>query len=143
MKALTLTALSLAAMLVVATDDGFAQSRARFDFGKREYDQNCANCHGATGKGDGPYKPYLTRSPTDLTTLTKANRGVFPYYQIVEIIDGRSLPPGHGGRDMPIWGADYLVKSAGDYMDVPYDPEVYVRNRILALTDYIARLQER
>jgi mono/diheme cytochrome c family protein len=143
MKALTFTALSLAAMFMVAADDGLAQTRAKFDFGKREYDQNCANCHGAIGKGDGPYKPYLTRSPTDLTKLTAVNRGVFPYYQIYEVIDGRRYMPGHGPSDMPMWGADYLVKSAGDYMDVPYDPEMYVRNRILALVDYIARLQEK
>ena len=27
------------------------------------------------------------------------------------------------------------------YMDVPYDPEVYVRTRILSLVEYLNRLQ--
>lgn len=113
----------------------------RTDFGKREYDANCAGCHGAKGKGDGIYKPYLTKSPPDLTVLAKNNKGVFPYERITAVIDGRQNVPGHGSQDMPIWGADYLAKSAGDYMDVPYDPELYVRSRILALTEYIERLQ--
>jgi hypothetical protein len=42
---------------------------------------------------------------------------------------------------MPIWGLDYLAKGGQSYKDVPYDPEVFVRTRILALTEYIYRLQ--
>lgn len=143
MRISTIAAMIAAAAFVGASGSALAQAKPKFDFGKREYDSNCANCHGATGKGDGPFKPYLTRSPTDLTKLAKTNQGIFPFYQLVSVIDGRNLPPGHGERDMPIWGADYLAKSAGDYMDVPYDPEAYVRTRILALAEYIARLQEK
>ena len=118
-----------------------AQGKGKADFGKREYDSKCAACHGPKGKGDGVYKPFLTRSPSDLTTLIKANRGVFPYQSVYEIIDGRRAVEGHGPRDMPIWGADYLAQSVGDYLDVPYDPELYVRTRITALVDYLYRLQ--
>lgn len=113
---------------------------AQPDFGKREYDANCANCHGAKGKGDGVYKGFLNKSPTDLTTLAKRNNGVFPHQRIYEVIDGRKDIGAHG-RDMPIWGADYKAKTAGDFMDIPYDPEVYVRTRINALIDYLNRLQ--
>ena len=42
---------------------------------------------------------------------------------------------------MPIWGGRYLEKAAGSYMDVPYDYEAYVRTRVLALAEYIYRLQ--
>jgi hypothetical protein len=42
---------------------------------------------------------------------------------------------------MPVWGAQYSFKSAEAYMDVPYSSESYVRSRILALTEYISRLQ--
>ena len=118
-----------------------AQGRARTDFGRREYDSKCAACHGPKGKGDGVYKPFLTRSPSDLTRLSKANGGVFPYQSTYEVVDGRALVEGHGPRDMPIWGGDYLVRSATDYLDVPYDPELYVRTRIVALVDYLHRLQ--
>lgn len=40
---------------------------------------------------------------------------------------------------MPIWGAQYRAK-AGQYV---YDPEVWVRNRILTLIEYINGLQVR
>jgi hypothetical protein len=33
------------------------------------------------------------------------------------------------------------MKAGEYYMDVPYDSEAYVRARILALIDYISRLQ--
>lgn len=111
------------------------------DFGQREYLTNCAGCHGSSGRGDGPYKPFLTRSPTDLTRLARANRGVFPVEQIYQTIDGRQAVRAHMGGDMPIWGADYLLKYAADYADVPYDPEAYVRTRIVALVDYLNRIQ--
>jgi mono/diheme cytochrome c family protein len=113
----------------------------KFDFGKREYTSNCAACHGVTGNGDGPYKRYLMMKPTDLTVLAKANNGVFPYQRTYEIIDGRQDVAAHGPRDMPIWGNDYSVMAAGHYVDVPYDQEAYVRTRIMALIDYIGRLQ--
>jgi mono/diheme cytochrome c family protein len=128
--------------VLVASSVALAQGKqAKSDFGKREWDSNCAGCHGATGKGDGVYKPYLNKSPTDLTVLTKTNQGVFPFDYLCQVIDGRKAFEAHGARDMPIWGADYLAKAAGDYMDVPYDPELYVRTRILALVEYIHRLQ--
>ena len=143
MRTKTLTALITAALFLGASSGALAQAKPKYDLGKREYDANCANCHGALGKGDGPYKPYLTSIATDLTKLSKANGGVFPYQRVYDTIDGRLEVKAHGPRDMPIWGADYLSKSAGDYTDVPYVPEVYVRSRIMALTEYIYRLQEK
>jgi mono/diheme cytochrome c family protein len=120
---------------------GLATAQGKPDFGKREYTQNCASCHGAGGKGDGAMRGYLTKSPTDLTTLAKRNNGVFPYQRVYEVIDGRQVVEPHGGRDMPVWGADYIARSAQDWQDWPYDPESYARARIVALTDYLNRIQ--
>jgi hypothetical protein len=47
----------------------------------------------------------------------------------------------HGSRDMPIWGREYNIEAANHYMDVPYDAEAYARARLLALLEYINRLQ--
>ena len=120
---------------------GIASAAEKMDVGKREYQSNCASCHGVQGKGDGVNKPYLTKSPTDLTVLAKQNGGVFPLARVYEVIDGRQDVKGHGSRDMPVWGYDYSVKAAEYYIDVPYDPESYVRARIMALIEYINRLQ--
>ena len=113
----------------------YPAQKPEFDFGKREYESNCAVCHGVSGKGDGPYATVISTKIADLTTLSKQNNGVFPFARVQEMIDGRQTVKAHGPRDMPIWGTDYLMD-----MDVPY-PEAYVRTRILALTEYIYRLQ--
>ena len=109
------------------------------DFGKREYDANCASCHGAGGKGDGPFNELLKSRAPDLTTLARRNNGVFPISRAYAAIDGGTA--GHGSREMPVWGQDYRAKAGAYYMDVPYDPEVYVRTRILSLVEYLNRLQ--
>lgn len=111
----------------------------KVDLGKREYDNNCAVCHGRDGKGNGPYVELLRRSPPDLTTMSKRNGGVFPVSRSYEVIEGAGA--GHGTRDMPIWGMDYSVKAAEYYVDVPYDSQAYVRGRILSLIEYLNRLQ--
>jgi mono/diheme cytochrome c family protein len=110
------------------------------DFGKREFDANCASCHGVSGKGGGPIADLLKRSPTDLTTMQKRNAGIFPMARVYDIIEGTGVPE-HGTRDMPIWGREYSIKAAEYYMDVPYNQEAYVRARILALAEYLSRLQ--
>lgn len=127
----------------VVAASAFAQGQAqgqRSDLGKREFEANCASCHGANGKGSGPITDLLKKSPPDLTLLAKNNGGSLPVSRLYEVIDGTGVAA-HGTRDMPVWGRDYRVQAAEHYMDVPYDPESYVRARILALIDYINRLQ--
>jgi mono/diheme cytochrome c family protein len=108
--------------------------------GKLEYQSNCASCHGNDGKG-GAYVDFLRVTPPDLSQLSKKNGGVFPLERVYSVIDGRQEVKAHGSRDMPIWGRDYQIKAGEYYVDVGYDPEAYVRGRILALIDYLNRLQ--
>lgn len=112
------------------------------DLGKQEYNASCAVCHGNAGKGNGPYVELLQKKPTDLSTLTKRNGGTFPVARIYETIEGANVPS-HGSREMPIWGRAYRISAAEYYIDVDYNPEVFVRARILALIEYLSRLQER
>ena len=120
-----------------------AVGQQKVDLGKREYEANCAVCHGPQGKGDGPYAlvGMGEQSAANLTLLAKKNNGVFPFARVYEFIDGTQVVKAHGTREMPIWGADYKVKGAEYYMEIPYNPEAYVRARILALTEYVYRLQ--
>jgi mono/diheme cytochrome c family protein len=138
MRPIRITA-ALALGLALAGTAALAQQAT--DLGKREYDSNCASCHGSDGKGAGPFVEFLKRSPPDLTTLARRNGGVFPVARAYEVIEGAG--PGHGTRDMPIWGRDYRVQAGEYYVDVPYDPAVYARTRMLALVDYLARIQAR
>lgn len=115
-------------------------AQAKTDFGKAEYEGNCAVCHGVSGKGGGPLSELLKRSASDLTTLQKRNGGIFPIARVYETIEGVGVAE-HGTRDMPVWGREYSIKAAEYYRDVPYNPEAYVRARILALAEYLSRLQ--
>jgi mono/diheme cytochrome c family protein len=132
-----------AAVSTAMANTAVAQTRGdKVDFGKREFESNCASCHGLNGKGGGPVTEFLTKSPPDLTQLARKNGGVFPIARLYEVIEGAEVPA-HGGREMPVWGRDYRTKAAEYYMDVPYDSEAYVRTRLLALLEYLNRMQAR
>jgi len=64
----------------------------------------CASCHGVRGDGEGPVAAAMSTPMPDLTALARRNGGEFPADRVASYIDGRSLPPAHGSRTMPIWG---------------------------------------
>ena len=113
----------------------------RIDLGRVEYRARCATCHGLTGKGDGSVAAYLTRKPSDLTTLAKNNNGILPVTAMYLVITGDTELPGHGTREMPVWGNAYRIEAGQHCLEWPCDVEGYVRVRILALIEYIDRLQ--
>jgi len=126
-----------------------AAAQKPFDLGKREYESNCAVCHGPAAKGDGPYMRFMNykaKGVSDLTLIAKRNGGAFPFQKVYETIDGTAEIEVHGPRDMPIWGNDYARKAREGYPEEGYaftrsDFELYTRTRVLALTDYLNRLQ--
>ena len=118
-----------------------AAAAEKIDIGKREYDASCANCHGRDGKGGGSFAQMLQVNMPDLTTLSKRNGGVFPISRVYNVIDGREELKAHGTREMPIWGRHLSFRAAPEYDDYPYDAEAFVRARILAIIDYLYRLQ--
>lgn len=132
--------IAIAAMLALSGVSSATLAADKAGLGKLEYQSNCASCHGNDGKG-GAYVDFLKVTPPDLTQLSKKNGGVFPLERVYNVIDGRQEVKAHGPRDMPIWGRDYQIKAGEYYVDVGYDPEAYVRSRILALIDYLNRLQ--
>ena len=109
--------------------------------GADEYRISCLSCHGVGGKGNGTMAQFLKVQPSDLTTITKKNEGVFPLDKVYRTIDGRQGVTGHGERDMPIWGARYLREDAERYGSFGGDD--VVRMRILELVYYIQAIQQR
>lgn len=121
-----------------------AVAQQAFDLGKLEYESSCASCHGLSGKGDGSLHAYLTKAPTDLTTLARRSGGAFPTQLVWEMIDGRSSTEigAHGSREMPVWGSQYRMQALQSPATAA-QPEWYVRGRIVALLDYLARIQQK
>lgn len=114
------------------------------DIGKGEYDAYCAACHGLSGKGDGPVADQMKARMPDLTTIARSSRnGVFPFDRIYQTIDGRAEIKAHGTQDMPVWGQAFRRQTSGYFENYPaHDPESSARARILALVEYLHRLQK-
>jgi mono/diheme cytochrome c family protein len=112
------------------------------DVGKGEYDASCAVCHGFNGRGGGPFASQLNVKVPDLTVIAKNNQGIFPFDRVYQIIDGRQEVKAHGTREMPIWGRAFRMQTSAFFQNYPsHDEESGARSRILALTEYVYRLQ--
>jgi mono/diheme cytochrome c family protein len=138
-------------VISLIADFAAAAQAQDFDIGKSEFQSSCASCHGADAKGNGPVSDQLKIPSPDLTMLAKNNNGVFPTNAVYETIDGLKTIPAHGTREMPIWGERFnpIIKLR-HYVDPSYwkmagpeqSPEVVVRTRILAVIDYLSRVQQ-
>lgn len=133
-----ITSVQAGVLVSISLLGGAAFAQGSVDFGKNEYLASCASCHGASGKGDGAMKAYLTKPPTDLTRLSLGNGGVFPHQRLWEVIDGRAYAVigSHGAREMPVWGYVYRAEDT-------QPADLHARNRIASLLDYLARIQEK
>ena len=85
-------------------------NRTNATSGKQMYASYCAACHGADGRGNGTYAPVLKTQPTDLTVLSKNNRGKLPDTHIYAVLQ-------HGTADMPVWGPILGKMSQGNQQD--------------------------
>lgn len=114
-------------------DGGDPPLEAGIDAGRQRFEMNCAICHGLDARGNGPFAELLNVKPPDLTLLSRAQGGDFPFSRIYRRIDGRDLPLAHGTRAMPIWG-QRLKREGGD--------ETYVRGRLFEIMLYLESLQQ-
>lgn len=133
----------LAAGMMLAVGSGVDRAAELMDVGQIDYEEKCAVCHGLDGKGKGGFAELLTVPMPDLTTLSARNGGVFPHQRVYRLIDGRDEVKAHGPREMPIWGQAYLTRAERAFFGYGINGEAFVRSRILALIDYLHRLQGR
>ena len=106
--------------------------------GPTAYMENCASCHGADAKGDGPVARDLTTSPPDLTMIAARNGGTFPTDQVMSTIDGLDRGT-HFSAAMPEFGAGDLGETViveNDGLGTP------VPMKLLVLTEYLESLQQ-
>jgi mono/diheme cytochrome c family protein len=72
--------------------------------GKQMYANYCAPCHGVDGRGHGAVAAELKKQPTDLTVLSRKNRGKYPDVHIVAVLQDGAAIQGHKTAEMPVWG---------------------------------------
>lgn len=139
MKATSFQASAVASLLAVTAN---AWALSPIERGRVEYEHQCASCHGTTARGDGPLRPFLTRAPSDLTTLAQRHGGKLPEQQLRQMIDGRAMtePGPHGTREMPVWGQRFREEAQETRMG-RWMPERQVRQRLDTLIAYLESLQ--
>lgn len=128
-------------LLIAATGARSADGNS-LELGQLEYMNSCAVCHGSDGRAQTPMADQLKVEPANLRLLAKRNGGTFPTARVYETIDGRLAVQAHGGREMPVWRQRYTSEAGPAHDFHPYRTEAEVRNRILALIDYLYSLQD-
>ncbi len=111
MRALIPVAAGLAGLAVLAAA---CTQTAREPSGRALYEAQCAPCHGASGRGDGPLAAGLERPPADLTALLTEWQG-YPRNHVMGYVDGY-YRRGETGEIMPVFGP-----GMADSTLVPFD----------------------
>jgi len=78
------------------------------DEGERIYKQNCVNCHGISGKGDGAAAEKLNPKPTDLTSLATQARKDAELLEVIKL--------GRPGTAMPGWMSEIDEREMWDVL---------------------------
>lgn len=121
--------------------------------GQQLYTKYCASCHGTAGKGDGTVGKMLNPPASDLTQIAKNNGGKFPFYEVMQIINGRSpvsqqsdasipgVPKAHGEAGMPVWGEIFSREelSKGTSLDL----QLQATGKIMMITEYLQSIQQK
>lgn len=103
--------------------------------GKAMYASYCTPCHGVDGKGNGQLSSSLKRKPTDLTTLSKNNGGVYPATRVAGVLSHGASTSGHNKSGMPEWAITLGNMDQNNKLDT--------KLRISNLSNYVETLQSR
>ncbi|VAV93278.1 Cytochrome c family protein [hydrothermal vent metagenome] len=108
--------ISLAVLITACTQVSMPEAPE----GQALFAENCAQCHGASARGGGPWASAYSPRPADLTRLS--NDGVFPKARVLSVIDGYDRT-GLPGKDMPEFGllleGDTVPVDVGDGVLTP------------------------
>jgi mono/diheme cytochrome c family protein len=130
-KAIATVLLALAAVPAARSEDLSGYS------GQGLFKAYCVSCHGPNGTGDGPVAASLKVQVPDLTRIAARHGGSFPAEQVRKIIDGRTMIPPHGTREMPVWGMGFRLAGKGDPQN-----EQRANSLVALLVEYLRAQQQ-
>ena len=133
-------ATAAAVLLALATTRVDAQKVSRTPIkpaesvaGSTTFRAYCAQCHGISGRGDGPAAKALKVPPADLTQIAKRHHGEFPAADVKNTITGDHELASHGTREMPMWGPVFRSVENASVTEL----------RVVNLVKYLEKLQEK
>jgi hypothetical protein len=116
-----------------SAQSGTAATSVAVESGPETFQESCAVCHGAKGRGNGPAAAALIPRPSDLSTLAKRNGGVFPTAHVEAVLKSTdNSVEGHTSA-MMIWRAMFLADANGN--------STAADTRVSNLVKFIASLQ--
>lgn len=105
--------------------------------GRSDFRALCADCHGPSGRGDGPLAAGLDPAPADVTRIAALNGGVFPGNRVMSHIYGYTM--GRSETPMPSFGdlleGRTVLYDSGDGLQTP------TPWRLVALNEYLKSIQ--
>ena len=104
--------------------------------GHEMYDQLCAVCHGATGRGDGPAAPALSSPVPDLTQF-KAKTGSECHAQLESVISGMDRTVHKDIVGMPLWFTEFQYVRRNKF---GHPRTMYANMKIHSLAEYVEEL---
>lgn len=128
----TLISVGLLAAAALAANASESK-RAVLDDGRMEFEENCTACHGKDGT---ELAVKLVKPPKDLTAIAARNGGVFPFWQVFEIIAGETPVAGHDTFQMPQYSKRMRAQEGA-----PGFLPAHVR--VLELTHYLESIQKK
>jgi mono/diheme cytochrome c family protein len=137
-RLILMLSLSAGLGLVLGGERASAQEMEIIAGGEIEYQNHCAVCHGVDAKGQGLMNKFLTVRPSDLTQLKNKNGGTFPFWRTYRVIDGSEEVPGHGTREMPIWGDRFRTEAGGN----DNASRAQAAGRLIGLVFYLQHIQD-
>jgi hypothetical protein len=135
LHALLLPVILLPAIMSMSAAATAETTQPAYD-GTALYLNNCANCHGVYGEGDGIVTPALSVVLLDLRYLSVRNDGTFPREFVRAIVDGRATRAAHGPEGMPVWAAEFSRQEGFDEQ-----AEARVEAKLQALVDFLEMIQ--
>ncbi len=94
----------------------------------------------------------LTQKPANLRQIAKKNGGEFPFWETYRMVDGRNPMRDHGGREMPVWGDEFMeqvpTKAGSMATKQAYrvaqkkKAQSEVRERLLQMVLYLQSIQD-
>jgi mono/diheme cytochrome c family protein len=105
--------------------------------GEQLYAQNCAACHGETGKGDGVIAPSLQKAPT-MPGMTMSRQENLTGHETLTPIDFTDAQTMLGASDAILEGK---IIRGGMGTGMPYWGPIFTAEQIQSLVDYLWTFQ--